>query len=219
MVASFATDIRNRCYCFQFNDEILAVSNVDAIRLYDANTHDFLFALSEVDSHAHVLRLKGQFIVGGMWDGFIRMWDISAGGAFRNKIFAHQLPVYCLDVTQNWILSGSSDKCIKMYDATLQTQLAVLKGDKSVSHIQVVIHFPSGHSMTVTALQASEALQLICSGSRDKSVLAWDTRTGSCIHKIIGHDKEVSCLQFDGVKFVSGSLDSSIKVQATQESQ
>ena len=63
-----------------------------------------------------------------MWDGYIRTWRISDKGPLAAKFFGHLLPVYCLDAVPDKIVSGSSDKWLKIYDAQLQTTLATLKG-------------------------------------------------------------------------------------------
>lgn len=52
----------------------------------------------------------------------------------------------------------------------------------------------------------------LCSGSGDGAVRMWDMRTGQAHRTLTGHTAPVTCLQFDEMNIVSGSLDKTIRV-------
>jgi division protein 1 len=53
----------------------------------------------------------------------------------------------------------------------------------------------------------------LVSGSGDGAVRMWDMRTGQAHRTLLGHTGPVTCLQFDEIHVVSGSLDKSIRVR------
>uniref|UniRef100_A0A914SJ32 WD_REPEATS_REGION domain-containing protein n=1 Tax=Parascaris equorum TaxID=6256 RepID=A0A914SJ32_PAREQ len=52
----------------------------------------------------------------------------------------------------------------------------------------------------------------LVSGSRDTTIRVWDIENGECIRILYGHVAAVRCVQFDGVRIVSGAYDYSVKV-------
>jgi WD40 repeat protein len=54
----------------------------------------------------------------------------------------------------------------------------------------------------------------IVSGSVDKSIKVWDTKTGGCIHTLYGHTKPVNsvAISSNNLKIVSGSDDSTVNI-------
>jgi division protein 1 len=52
----------------------------------------------------------------------------------------------------------------------------------------------------------------LVSGSGDGAVRMWDMRTGQAHRTLLGHTGPVTCLQFDEIHVVSGSLDKSVRV-------
>lgn len=54
----------------------------------------------------------------------------------------------------------------------------------------------------------------LVSGSGDGGVRMWDMRTGQAHRTLLGHSAPISCLQFDEMHIVSGSLDKTVRVCA-----
>ena len=54
----------------------------------------------------------------------------------------------------------------------------------------------------------------LVSGSGDGAVRMWDMRTGQAHRTLLGHTGPVTCLQFDEIHVVSGSLDKSVRVRS-----
>ena len=72
---------------------------------------------------------------------------------------------------------------------------------------------PDASADFVGALQCFDAA-LAC-GTADGMVRLWDLRSGQVHRSLVGHTGPVTCLQFDDVRLVTGSLDRSIRVRAT----
>jgi division protein 1 len=50
-------------------------------------------------------------------------------------------------------------------------------------------------------------------GTADGMVRLWDLRSGQVHRSLVGHTGPVTCLQFDDIHLVTGSLDRSIRVR------
>lgn len=40
----------------------------------------------------------------------------------------------------------------------------------------------------------------------------WDVDTGECLHVLVGHEQEIYSVAFDGVRVVSGGMDTTVRV-------
>src|SRR5690606_10142360 len=70
-----------------------------------------------------------------------------------------------------------------------------------------------GSADFVGAVQVFDAA-LAC-GTADGMVRLWDLRSGQVHRSLVGHTGPVTCLQFDDVHLVTGSLDRSIRVSSS----
>jgi len=132
-------------------------------------------------------------------------------------------------------VTGASDKTLRQWD--LATGQCVMTMDIlwAISHPPSTV--PAGHlpgfSVTGTfavptppyadgswdlyqdfigAVQSWE--YALVSGSGDGAVRMWDMRTGQAHRTLLGHTGPVTCLQFDEIHVVSGSLDKSVRVRS-----
>ncbi|OAD76193.1 hypothetical protein PHYBLDRAFT_97664, partial [Phycomyces blakesleeanus NRRL 1555(-)] len=69
-----------------------------------------------------------------------------------------------------------------------------------------------GHGKGITCLQFCESLNLVMTGSHDKTAVVWDLETGEKLRTLNGHVRSVSSLQFDTSKLVTGSMDHTLRV-------
>ena len=136
--------------------------------------------------------------------------------------------------TAHYQVTGASDKTLRQWD--LATGQCVMTMDIlwAISHPPSTM--PAGHlagfSVTGTfavptppyadgswelyqdfigAVQSWE--YALVSGSGDGAVRMWDMRTGQAHRTLLGHTGPVTCLQFDEIHVVSGSLDKSVRVR------
>ncbi len=138
------------------------------------------------------------------------------------------------------IVSGSSDKTIKIWDGDNGSLIHTINGHiKSVSSVAVspdglrvvsgsydttikiwdaddgsLLHTLKGHTDWVEYVAFSPNSQQIVSGSSDQTIKIWDAINGSLIHTLTGHTGSVLNLTFspDGLRIVSGSDDNTIKI-------
>ncbi|KAH3820748.1 F-box/WD repeat-containing protein 7-like [Dreissena polymorpha] len=114
----------------------------------------------------------------------------------------HTQGISCVQFDDTRIVSGSSDKTIKVWNIRTNAQWSV----------QTLV----GHSGTVRCLHL-EGNRLV-SGSSDCMIKVWDLSTQeswssiACKVTMTGHSDTVRCLQVDDVKVISGSYDKSLKI-------
>jgi WD40 repeat protein len=97
-------------------------------------------------------------------------------------------------VDGNWILSGSYDKTIKIWDKSTGECVRTLRGHDGVVKNVIV----DGDR--------------IISGSHDTTIKIWNKTTGDCLQTLDDHRDEISCLIIDGDRIISGSADAAIRI-------
>ncbi|KAJ5089568.1 hypothetical protein N7532_008252 [Penicillium argentinense] len=118
---------------------------------------------------------------------------------------AHRECVYAIQFEGQWLVSGSRDKTVRVWD--LET--------KRLWHRPLV-----GHSKSVLCLQfdPSPEEDIIISGSSDKSVIIWQFSTGKKIQQIQNaHSDSVLNLKFNHQYLVTCSKDRTVKIWNRQE--
>ncbi|KAG8925324.1 hypothetical protein FRC01_010359, partial [Tulasnella sp. 417] len=103
-----------------------------------------------------------------------------------------------------FIVSGSSDKIVQLWDA------------KTATPVGQPLY---GHKSPVNAVAFSPDGNLIVSGSSDTTIRVWDAKTRAPVREPLrGHDKRVNAVAFcpEGKFIVSGSSDSTIRLWAVQ---
>ncbi|KAK5087058.1 hypothetical protein LTR05_004229 [Lithohypha guttulata] len=113
---------------------------------------------------------------------------------------AHSECVYTIQFFGKWLVSGSRDKTLRVWD--LDTRR--LRGKPLV-----------GHSQSVLCLQFDPTPQedIIVSGSSDSSIIIWKFSTGQKVQTIQhAHDESVLNLRFDRRYLVTCSKDKNIKI-------
>ncbi|KAL6232571.1 hypothetical protein BDW75DRAFT_18405 [Aspergillus navahoensis] len=113
---------------------------------------------------------------------------------------AHQECVYAIQFIGRWLVSGSRDRTVRVWD--LNT--------KRLWHRPLL-----GHTKSVLCLQfdPSPSEDIIISGSSDRNVIVWRFSTGEKIHEIApAHDDSVLNLRFDHRYLVTCSKDKLIKI-------
>ena len=96
------------------------------------------------------------------------------------------------------IVSGSSDKTIRIWDATTGKELETLEG----------------HTIAVNSVSFSPDGKRIVSGSYDRTIRIWDATTGEVLDTLEGHTRAVKTVSFspDGKRIVSCSGDNTIRI-------
>ncbi|MCJ1391489.1 hypothetical protein MMC18_004353 [Xylographa bjoerkii] len=118
---------------------------------------------------------------------------------------AHTECVYTIQYSGNYLVSGSRDRTLRIWN--LDTQRLIRKP-------------LAGHNGSVLCLQfdASEAEDIIVSGSSDTDVIIWQFSTGRMIKKLQrAHSESVLNLKFDKRFLVTCSKDKTIKIWSRHE--
>ncbi|KLJ11066.1 hypothetical protein EMPG_13645 [Blastomyces silverae] len=118
---------------------------------------------------------------------------------------AHTECVYTIQFSGKWLVSGSRDRTVRVWN--LETRR--LRGSPLVAH-----------SKSVLCLQFDPSAEedIIISGSSDRSVIVWRFSTGEKIHELANaHQDSVLNLRFDNRFLVTCSKDKLIKVWNRRE--
>lgn len=136
---------------------------------------------------------------------------------------AHVDEITALHFRGDVLVSGSADKTIRHWDLekgrcvqTLDVMWAAAQASATIGSGDGGWRPTGGRSHAssadfVGALQVFESA-LAC-GTADGMVRLWDLRSGQVHRSLVGHTGSVTCLQFDDVHLVTGSLDRSIRVR------
>lgn len=217
--------------CLQVEDNMVATGSMDAsVRLWDLNQADYT---PPVDNHIN----KSS----GDDDDDLAYPDESSppfnppASSMRDcpvfTLSAHVAEVTALHFRNSTLVSGSADKTLRQWDLekgrcvqTLDVLWAAAQASSTVSapgsnsnadFDQSGLRRATGRVSDtsadfVGALQVFDAA-LAC-GTADGLVRLWDLRSGQVSRSLVGHTGPVTCLQFDDVHLVTGSLDRSIRV-------
>lgn len=220
--------------CLQVEDNLVATGSMDAsIRLWDLNQADYI---PQFDNHIN--KSTSEFDDFDDEDDFPTTTGpppptSSMVDCPMFNLTAHVAEITALHFHNNTLISGSADKTLRQWDLekgrcvqTLDVLWAAAQASSSmtasVSSTNTVAEAepaapwrqtgraPDASADFVGALQCFDAA-LAC-GTADGMVRLWDLRSGQVHRSLVGHTGPVTCLQFDDVHLVTGSLDRSIRV-------
>ncbi|EGC32439.1 hypothetical protein DICPUDRAFT_57126 [Dictyostelium purpureum] len=197
--------------CLDAKDDIMVTGSLDnSIRLWDlgqgkskgiltTRAHNFdVFCLQMVDNT----------IISGSSDSTVKVWNIQdilndnepeapLTPEEEDELmdpFFHQSCVTCLQVYDNILMSGGSDKVVRVWDLNTSQPIQVVQG----------------HNEGIRALQFKG--NVLVTGSDDMTCKLWDLRSKSCnISTLRGHNGAIRCLQWDGTTLITGSNDQTVR--------
>eukprot|EP01080_Neovahlkampfia_damariscottae_P009978 gene9978-2296_t len=144
-----------------------------------------------------------------------------------------------VDPSNEWFITGSVDRTIKVFDLASGTLKLTLTGHAStirglaISHsrpyffsvgedkmvkcwdleVNKCIKHYHGHLSAVYTVAVHPTLDLIATGGRDASVRLWDIRSKKQVHLLTGHDATVCSVVAQGYEpqIISGAMDSTVR--------
>jgi len=108
------------------------------------------------------------------------------------------------NIEKQYIISGSSDKTIKIWDLSTFKLVETLEG-----HTEYVTSVAVISSVEKTA---DLPKKYIISGSADKTIKIWDLSTFKLVETLEGHTSDVASLTVSSKYIISGSFDKTIKI-------
>ena len=134
---------------------------------------------------------------------------------------AHVDEVTALHMKGDTLISGSADKTLRQWDLekgrcvqTLDVMWAAAQAAATMGSVEggwrQAGRLADASANFIGAVQVFDAA-LAC-GTADGMVRLWDLRSGQVHRSLVGHTGPVTCLQFDDVHLVTGSMDRSIRV-------
>ncbi len=186
--------------CSGSEDGSIRVWNTTSLE-HERTLHDSDAATSaEAGSGVYSLAVWENLLVSGHGGGKLRVWNV-ATGSLVCVVEGHGRRVSALVVCGSRLVSGSFDKCIKVWGM----------GDVAPSVCERTL---AGHSGWVWALAVWEGN--VISGSDDWSVRVWDVETGKHDVTLEGHSDTVTGLVVHEDRLFSGSFDGTIRVWAAR---
>ena len=140
-----------------------------AVRPVESDRHEEYSLLATFVGHdaaVNAVKLKDNVVVSGSGDSIMCIWSLRTG-KILHKVNIHQRGIACLQYNGRFIVSGSTDNSVKIYDVDQKVEVACLEG----------------HTNLVRSVQAvyddSREAKTIISGSYDGSVRFWEQVPGS----------------------------------------
>ncbi|KAL8784825.1 MAG: hypothetical protein Q9213_003729 [Squamulea squamosa] len=202
--------------CLQVEDNIVATGSMDAsIRLWDLSKADYSPREDRFSKGDDDLEEEHST------DEPLAPHPSSMQDCPLFSLEAHVDEVTALHFRGDTLVSGSADKTLRQWDLvkgrcvqTLDVLWAAAQASATMNSSdgqwRATGRLPDASADFVGALQCFDAA-LAC-GTADGMVRLWDLRSGQVHRSLVGHTGPVTCLQFDDVHLVTGSLDRSIRV-------
>ncbi|CCE65775.1 hypothetical protein TPHA_0M02000 [Tetrapisispora phaffii CBS 4417] len=181
---------------FPSGEKLVSGSGDRTVRIWDLRTGQCSLTLSIEDgvTTVAVSPEDGKYIAAGSLDRAVRVWDSETGFLVErldseNELgTGHKDSVYSVVFTRdgNNVVSGSLDRSVKLWnlnDANNKDLKPNVPGTCEVTY--------TGHKDFVLSVATTQGDEYILSGSKDRGVLFWDTKSGNPLLMLQGHRNSV----------------------------
>ncbi|KIP07795.1 hypothetical protein PHLGIDRAFT_105153 [Phlebiopsis gigantea 11061_1 CR5-6] len=220
-------DHEDSVLCVRFNEHRLVSCSKDrTLRTYLLPDFTPQFRLEDHRAAVNAISMSEKIIVSGSGDRSMKIWNAETGELVRTFENHHGRGLAAIDFEFPYVLSGSSDKHLRLVDITTdrgwstspemdETATArAARGDVC----QTCGSIPQAGRLaqkTHEDLVRSVVLNtdFVVSGSYDHTVKVWDRETGTLVADLAGgHIGRIFCVGFDHSKIVSCGEDQRICV-------
>ncbi len=204
---------------------IAASNNNQTIKLWDIQTGKEIATLKGHKSRVNAIVVSpvkvptpqglGKILASSSEDKTIKIWNLETGRKIRT-ITGHSDSVHTLAISPDGkiLASGSNDKSVRLWNLETGKEIRTITGHSSWVRSVAISQF----SASSGNYNDSNILNILASGSTDKTIKVWNLSTGKLIHTLKGHTQSVTSVAMSpGVKgsdpiLISGSADRSIKI-------
>jgi len=212
------------------------------IKIWDLSTFKLIAILKGHNGYVYSLTVSDKYIISGSVDKTIKIWDLSTFELVKT-LKGHDSYVYSVTVSgiinttdefgkinsventtnkfgniisKQYIISGSADETIKIWNLSTFKLVTTLKGHNSIVSSVVVSSVEN-----TTDLPDNIGKQYIISGSFDKTIKIWDLSTFKLVKTLEGHNYHVTSVTVSNFEnattfaeqyIISGSFDGIIKI-------
>jgi WD40 repeat protein len=193
---------------------VVSASRDKSIRIWDISTkrlvtppllgHEASVLCVQFDRHP-----EEDIIISSGVDCHIIMWRFSTGEGLRMHRNAHTESVLCLHFDEKYLVTGSKDRTIKLWD---RKSIGIVQPDSTASDAKFglsLLATLSGHTSAVNTVAIRG--DRVISAAGDGSIRLWNYE-GDCLKIIKPHTKGITSLDVDGLFTVSGSTDTTIRI-------
>ncbi|GAB7333998.1 hypothetical protein MBLNU13_g06097t1 [Cladosporium sp. NU13] len=118
------------------------------------------------DAAVNAVKLQDNILISGSGDRTMCIWSLQTGQILQ-KIKIHQRGIACLQFNGRFIVSGSTDETVRIYDTNQEMEIACLKGHTNLVRSVQAVFDPDGEVKTVI------------SGGYDGNVRIWEQEPGA----------------------------------------
>lgn len=183
---------------FPSGDKLVSGSGDRTVRIWDLRTGQCSLTLSIEDGVTTVAVSlgDGKFIAAGSLDRAVRVWDAETGFLVErldseNELgTGHKDSVYSVVFTRDGhgVVSGSLDRSVKLWNLSSGQRQASAESKPAPGTCEVTY---TGHKDFVLSVATTRNDEFILSGSKDRGVLFWDTKSGNPLLMLQGHRNSV----------------------------
>ncbi|KAF8809004.1 F-box/WD repeat-containing protein 11 [Phlegmacium glaucopus] len=195
--------------CVRFDDRRLVSCSKDrTVRIYSFPQLELQYVLGAHRSAVNAVSLSGSFIVSASGDRSIRLWDADTGKLLRTFENHHSRGIASIDFCPPIVLSGSSDKHLRLFDMTTLQGWSTSLDYKAVASTSDA---PLPYPLLSSGSNNISAVGLVCQACGSNNITSQPVsrieNCGRCVHGDLVRSVAL------GQDFVlSGSYDLSIKV-------